>query len=125
MAKDHNGQLQGLNPELSSPDDIRAALDKAFDYRGDVTLTLRTGERVEGYIFDRQCVGPRLEECLVRLFPKDRNEKISVSYADIAGIEFSGRDMASGRNFELWIQKYRQKKERGERDILLDPEPMD
>jgi hypothetical protein len=124
MSDSHN-PLQGWNPELSSPEEVRASLDQAFDYRGDVTLTLKSGERVDGYVFDRRCEGPRLEECFVRLFPKDREGKISVSYADIAGIEFSGRDMASGRSYELWMQKYREKKSRGEKDVRLEPETLD
>lgn len=112
-------QLQGWIPEFSSPEEVRVALNEAFDYRGDITLTLKSGERIEGYIFDRRCDGTDLEHCFVRLFPKDRNEKLSIHYVDIAGIEFSGRDMASGKSFELWIKKYREKKARGEKDIRL------
>src|SRR5206468_1547330 len=52
--------LEGWIPELASGEEIRAALEKAFDFRGDITLTLKSGEKVEGYIFDRrQIVGPR------------------------------------------------------------------
>jgi len=34
-------QLEGYVPELASEEDLRQALEKAFDYRGDVTLTLK------------------------------------------------------------------------------------
>src|SRR5256885_9755633 len=43
--------LEGWIPELASGEEIRAALEKAFDFRGDVTLTLKSGEKIEGYIF--------------------------------------------------------------------------
>ena len=33
---------------------IRAALEKAFDYRGDLTITLKSGEKIEGYLYDRK-----------------------------------------------------------------------
>ena len=45
--------LEGWIPELASDDDLRSALEKAFDYRGDVTLTTKNGERIEAYIFNR------------------------------------------------------------------------
>lgn len=109
----------------SSPAEIRDALDKAFDYRGDVSLTLKSGEKVEGYVFDRRCEGKDLEQCFVRLFPTGRNEKVAIRYSDIAAVEFSGRDMASGRSFELWLKKYREKKAAGEKNIRLEPEPLD
>jgi len=118
-------QLQGWIPDLSSPEETRAVLDKAFDYRGDVSLTLRSGEKIEGYVFDRRYEGPNLEQCFVRLLPTHSNEKTSVRYSDIASIEFSGRDMAAGKSFELWISKYREKKARGEKNIRLEPEPLD
>ena len=47
-------QLEGWIPPLATEDEIRGALEKAFDYRGDVTITLKNGTQVEGYIFDRQ-----------------------------------------------------------------------
>jgi hypothetical protein len=45
--------LHGWIPSLASDDEIRTALEKAFDYRGDVTITLKDGTRLEGYVFDK------------------------------------------------------------------------
>ena len=118
-------QLQGWIPSLATSDEIRAALDKAFDYRGDVTITLRNGEKIEGYIFDRRSDRPTLSECRVRMFPKDTGEKISVYYSDIACLEFTGRDTAAGKSFDLWVKKYHERKARGEKNISLEPEPLD
>jgi len=61
--------LEGWIPELATGDEIRAALEKAFDYRGDVSVTLKTGEKMEGYIFDRR-TGQSLSDSVVRLYPK-------------------------------------------------------
>ena len=116
--------LQGWIPSLAADAEIREALEKAFDYRGDVTLTLKDGSRVEGYVFDRR--GDRtLDQCVVRLFPKDRDEKVAVKYSDIARLEFSGKDTAHGKSFETWIKKYQEKKAAGETDIRIDPENLD
>ena len=32
-------QLEGWVPELATEDELREALEKAFDYRGDITVT--------------------------------------------------------------------------------------
>src|SRR5207248_964948 len=81
--------LEGWIPTLASEDDIRAALEKAFDFRGDLTVTLKDGSKIEGYIFDRHTDAKSLSASYVRLFPKDRDEKLKISYADIARLEFT------------------------------------
>ena len=118
-------KLEGYIPSLASDDDIRAALEKAFDYRGDITITRKDESRVEGYLFDRRSNGATLADCVVRLFPKDRDEKISIRYADIARLEFTGRDTAAGKSFETWVKKYQAKKAAGETNIGIEPEKLD
>ena len=117
--------LQGRIPPLATAPEIRAALETAFDYRGDVTITLKDGQCIEGYIFDRNSDGRTLDECFVRLFPKDQEHKLSVRYSDIARLQFSGRDTAAGKSFETWVKKYREKKAAGEKNIRIDPEKLD
>ena len=118
-------QLEGSIPPLATDLEVRAALDKAFDYRGDVTISLKDGSKIEGYVFDRRADGSALADCVVRLFPKDRDEKVSVRYADIARLEFSGRDTAAGKSFETWVKKYHEKKAAGEKNIGIEPEKLD
>jgi len=118
-------KLEGWIPPLAGEDEIRQALETAFDYRGDVTITLKDGFTVEGYIFDRRSGGKTLSDCTVRLFPKDRDEKVSIRYSDIARLVFSGRDTAAGKSFETWVKKYREKKAAGEKNIRLEPEKLD
>jgi hypothetical protein len=117
-------QLEGWIPQLASDEEIRTALEKAFDYRGDVTITRKDGSRIEGYLFDRRTAAT-LKDSVVRLYPKNSDEKVSISYADIAALAFTGRDTAAGKSWEAWMKKYAQKKAAGETNIALEPEPLD
>ena len=116
--------IEGWIPELASEAELRDALEKAFDYRGDVTITRKDGSRIEGYLFDRR-TGGSLKESFVRLYPKDSSEKVLVSYAEIAALAFSGRDTAAGKSWEAWMKKYAEKKARGEKDLSLHPEALE
>lgn len=116
--------LEGWVPELAGEEEVRQALEHAFDYRGDVSLTLKDGRKVEGYIFDRR-TGRSLADSCVRLIPKDSTQKLSVAYADIAALAFSGRDMAAGKQWENWVRQYWQRKAAGEKNIALEPESLE
>ena len=116
-------KLEGWIPALASDEDVRVALEKAFDYRGDVTITRKDGSKVEGYIFDRR-TGKTLVDSFVRVFPKDSNQKIAVAYADIAALKFADRDPAAGRSWEAWVRKYWEKKQAGEKNIGIQAEPL-
>ena len=124
MAGRQREQLEGWIPTLASDAEIRDALEKAFDYRGDVTLTLKDGRVLHGYIFDRR-TGRTLQDSAVRLIPADQRTKISVSYAEIAALAFTGRDNAAGRTFEAWIRKDWEKKAAGEKNIGIEAEKLD
>ena len=117
-------KLEGWVPELASDEEVRQALEKAFDYRGDVTITRKDGSKVEGYVFDRR-PGKSLQDSAVRLFPKDSDKKISISYAEIAALAFSGRDTAAGKSFEAWVRKYWEKKAAGEKNIGIQAEALE
>jgi hypothetical protein len=117
-------KLEGWVPELAGEEEIRQALEKAFDYRGDVTITRKDGSKVEGYIFDRR-TGKTLADSVVRLFPKDADQKIAVPYSDIAALAFSGRDTAAGKSFEAWVRKYWEKKAAGEKNIGIQAEALE
>jgi hypothetical protein len=119
----HEG-LQGWIPELAKEDDLREALEKAFDYRGDVTITRKDGAKLEGYIFDRLS-GQTLSSSFVRLLPKDSNQRIKVSYAEIAALAFTGRDTAAGKSWEAWVKKYWEKKSTGHGQATIDPESLE
>lgn len=115
--------LQGWAPNLADPQAAFDALEKAFDYRGDVTLQLRDGQTVSGYIFDRR-TGKGLDDSHVRIMPEDGSATRSIAYRDIARIQFTGQDTAHGKTWENWLKRYAEKRARGESPDLL-PEPLD
>jgi hypothetical protein len=117
-------KLEGWVPAVAGEEELRQALEKAFDYRGDVALTLKSGERIEAYIFNRYN-GPTLAESWVQYFTPAAPDKRKVSYAEIARLEFSGKDRAAGKHWEDWIKAYNEKKAAGEKNIALVPEKLD
>lgn len=116
--------LQGWVPELAGEEELRQALEKAFDYRGDVAITRKDGSKIEGYIFDRRS-GTTLADSAVRLFPKDSSQKVTVPYSDIAALRFSDRDPAAGKSWEAWVRKYWEKKAAGEKGIGIQAEALE
>ncbi len=95
-----------------------------------MTLTLKPGERgeapekIEAFIFNRQ-TGPTLADSWVHYFTPKALEKRKVSYAEIARLEFSGKDRAAGKHWEDWVKAYNEKKAAGERNIGLAPEALE
>jgi hypothetical protein len=116
--------VQGWIPELATEEELRIALEKAFDYRGDITVTLKNGSKIEGYVFDR-VTGPTLETSFARILLKDSNQRQKVTYADIRALEFNGRDAAAGKSWEAWVRKYWEKKAGGTRELSLQPESLE
>ena len=117
-------QLEDWIPTLASEEDLRQALDKALDYRGDITLTLKSGERIEAFIFNCQ-TGPTLADSFLQYYTPSSNEKRKVSYADIARVEFTGKDRAAGKHWEDWVKAYNEKKAAGEKNIALHPDKLE
>jgi hypothetical protein len=116
--------IQGWVPELASENDLRIALEKAFDYRGDVTVTRKDGSKIEGYIFDR-VTGGTLDSSFVRILPKETHQRVKIAYADIAALAFTGRDTAAGRSWEAWVKKYWESKAAGQPQAGIQPESLE
>jgi transcriptional antiterminator Rof (Rho-off) len=126
MAGRDRENLEGWIPVLATEAEVKDALEKAFDYRGDVTLTLKSGEVVEGYLYDRR-PGKTLDDSQVRMMPskgEDRSRR-NIPYSEIASLNFSGRDTAAGKTFDAWVKKYWEKKAAGEKNIQIEPEKLD
>jgi hypothetical protein len=117
-------ELQGWVPSLATDDEIREALEKAFDYRGDITITKKDGSTIEGYVFDRR-TGPTLAASQVRVLLPGSSQKIAIPYSEIDGLAFTGRDTAAGKSFEAWVKKYWEKKAAGEKGIGIEAEKLD
>ena len=118
------GNLEGWVPELASENELRDVLEKALDYRGDVTLTLKSGEKIEAFIFNRH-TGATLADSWVMYFTPTAADRRKVSYADIARLEFSGKDRAAGKHWEDWVKAYNEKKAAGEKNIALVPDALE
>jgi hypothetical protein len=116
--------VEGWIPDLASEQEIRQALEKAFDYRGDVTLTRKDGSKIDGYIFDR-VTGNTLADSYVRVLASNSSQRVKISYADIAALAFSGRDPAAGKSWEAWVRKYWERKSSGQGDLSLRPESLE
>jgi len=116
-------ELEGWIPEVASDEHLRGALEKAFDFRGDVTLTLKSGEKIEAYIFNRH-TGATLAESWVQYFAPNAPDKRKVAYDQIARLEF-GKDRAAGKHWEDWVKSWNEKKAAGEKNIALHPEKLD
>lgn len=117
-------KLEGWVPELATEDDLREALERAFNYRGDVTITLKSGERIEAYVYNRHTAST-LAESWVQYFVPDSPERRKSSYAEIARLEFTGKDRAAGKHWEDWVKAYNEKKAAGEKNIALHPEKLE
>ena len=132
MAGRERENLEGWIPELASEAEVREALEKAFDYRGDVTITRKDGSVIEGYAYDRR-MGKTLSDSMVRMMPAPPKgspagtslQRISIPYSEIAAVKFSGRDAAAGRSFDAWVKKYWEKKAAGETNIGIEAEKLD
>jgi hypothetical protein len=124
--------LEGWIPAMASDSEVREALEKAFDYRGNVTVTRKDGSKVEGYLYDRR-TGKGLGDSVVRIMPTPAKgtpagaavERVNIPYSDVAALNFSGRDTAAGKTFEAWLKKYWEKKAAGETNIQIAPEKLD
>src|SRR5262245_38241762 len=96
--------LQFWTPSLTDQRSLYDALDKAFDYRGDVTIALADGTVRVGYVFNRNV---EADEPYIEMFPADRDEKVRILYRDIAGLHFSGTDTAAGKSWAAWLAKHK------------------
>jgi hypothetical protein len=115
--------LPGWTVDLTNDQFTFEVLEKAFDYRGDVSLTLRDARVITGYIFDRRR-GHGLDDSSVRLMASGSDDKITIAYTDIRHIAFSDRDPAAGKSFETWVKKYVEKKLAGEK-ASIESESLD
>lgn len=83
--------------------DFEEGLQAAVDYRGDVTIELKDGSKLDGFLFNSS--NGRLD-----LFPKDSPKKQSLPLEDLERIAFTGKDEAAGKSWEEWVAKREAKK---------------
>ena len=96
------GSLEGRVFQPASFAELAEAVELAFDYRGDVTVSLKSGEPLFGYLFNRQVSG---SDSYLEVFPSDSAEARRIRYDQIATIAFTGEDTATGKSWEAWVSK--------------------
>lgn len=79
---------------MSGLDDL---IERAFDYRGFVTLSRRDGSQIVGFVYDR---GPTH----VELFEADAGARLRIPIADLAHVELTGEDSAAHAQ-EVWERR--------------------
>jgi transcriptional antiterminator Rof (Rho-off) len=96
------GSLEGRVFQPASFAELAEAVELAFDYRGDVTVSLKSGESLSGYLFNRQVSG---SDSYLEVFPSASSDARHIRYDQIAAIAFTGEDTATGKSWETWIAK--------------------
>ena len=95
-------RLQGRVFRPASFAELQEAIELAFDYRGDITVELKSGDQVTGYLFNRTATG---EQPTIELFPATSSGTMTVPYSEVATIAFTGEDTATGKSWEVWVAK--------------------
>ena len=73
-------------------DSVAELVERAFHYRGEVTVRTDDGSAVTGYLFNRNT---RAIEPFAQLFETQTGREVSVPYRSIAEVLFTGRDTAA------------------------------
>jgi hypothetical protein len=97
-----SGSLQSRVFRPANKEELEAAIEAAFDYRGDVTLELREGTTVEGYVSNRNAAA---DPPFLEIFPKDAATTRIITYGEVSAVAFTGTDTASGKSWEAWVNK--------------------
>lgn len=93
--------LEGWDPGPVEGSALAEVIERAFDYRGDVTIVRRDGNELVGYLFNRD---PEAATPFVQVFAAAGGDPLTIPYADIRSIRFTGRDMAAGTSYAAWLR---------------------
>ena len=93
--------LEGWAPVIGGGVTLPEVVDRAFDYRGDVTVVRRDGSSLVGYIYNRE---RQASEPYLQMFDPS-GASHTVRYAEIRTIAFTGKDAAAGKSFEAWLRR--------------------
>ena len=94
-------KLEGWTPQIGPGLSLEEIVDKAFDYRGNVTVVRTDGSETEGYLFNRNA-----DTALpfVQMFDVSGAGPHTISYREIRTIRFTGRDTAAGNSYAAWLR---------------------
>jgi hypothetical protein len=95
-----DGTLEGFVPAADA--DVPDLIELAFDYRGDVTVVRHDGGEIVGYLFNRNRA---VREPFVQMFPATGDDPVTIPFADIRTIRFTGKDTAAGTSYAAWLRR--------------------
>ena len=98
---DEDKSLEGWSPEIADAETLAAVVEHAFDYRGDITLDLDDGRRIDGYLFNRN---RDVAEPFVQMFERGEVTPSTIPYAQIRAVRFTGKDTAAGNSYAAWLR---------------------
>ena len=98
---DEEKTLEGWTPEISDAETLAKVVEHAFDYRGDVTLDLDDGRRIDGYLFNRN---RDVAEPFVQVYERGEAAPSTIPYARIRAVRFTGKDTAAGNSYAAWLR---------------------
>jgi hypothetical protein len=95
-----NGSLEGWVPGPDVP--LPEIIERAFDYRGNVTVECADGRELAGYLFNRDA---RADAPFVQMLDAAGDGPITLPYDAIRTIRFTGRDTAAGNSYAAWLER--------------------
>ena len=100
--REEGGPLEGWEPAVGVEVSLEEVVERAFDYRGDVTVVRQDGSEVIGYLFNRNAEVARR---FVQMFDRAGEGPLTIPYAEIRTIRFTGKDTAAGKSYEAWLRR--------------------
>src|SRR5688500_18502032 len=91
--------LEGWTPEITDARTRAEGIGRAFDYRGGVTVVLHARGEGGGCLCNRNA---DTAVPFVQLFQRAGGEPVTIPYADIRAVAFTGKDTAAGNSYAAW-----------------------
>ena len=93
--------LEGWSPVIGVDATLADVVDRAFDYRGDVTLVTAGGGELVGYVYNRDAHVP---QPYLQMFDAD-GASHTFRYSEVRAIRFTGKDTAAGKSYDAWLRR--------------------
>ena len=88
------------------PQTLKDQIEAAYDFRGHVTLRLKDGRVIEGFLYNREFENPKLpQDFFVDVLVKDSDKNERYPMTEVASIALTGTDYAAGNSYEDYLKK--------------------
>ena len=96
-----NISMQFLEEAIMISTELKQQVEKAYDFRGHVTLNLKNNEKFEGFVFNREYDNPLSKENFyLEFYPKGSDVSKRIALTDLKSIEITGEDCAAGKEWK-------------------------